>query len=48
MCRRTESDLNAGDTPMSKHQKTAAIRTALQAITATMTCVAAAYAGLLL
>ena len=33
---------------MSKHQKKAALRTALQALTATMTCVAAAYAGLLL
>ena len=33
---------------MSKIQKTAALRTALQAFTVTMTCVAAAYAGLLL
>lgn len=33
---------------MSKRQKSAALRAALQAITATMTCVAAAYAGLLL
>lgn len=33
---------------MSKTQKTAAFRTALQALTVTMTCIAAAYAGLLL
>lgn len=33
---------------MSKRQKTHALRAALQFFTVTMTCVAAAYAGLLL
>jgi hypothetical protein len=33
---------------MSKHQKRAALRTALQAFTVTMTCAAAAYASFLL